>query len=125
MDNTELNLIPEKEVEKPEFQYEITYEATELVPVYDEDGNQIGTETRVKGRILKKVWTDPEEIKKQNTAEQIVTLKGELAKIKEDIEQESFGLVRDDYSEKKARAAEIINELRVLEGKRMRKIKTD
>ncbi len=49
-------------------------------------------------------------------------LKAELAKIKEDIEQETFGLVRGDYAEKKARAAEIINELRVLEGKEPRKV---
>lgn len=49
-----------------------------------------------------------------------------LAKLKgEDIEQEAFGLVRDDYVEKKARAAEIINELRVLEGKEPRTIKTE
>ena len=48
----------------------------------------------------------------------------ELAKIKEDIEQERFGLVRDDYAEKKARAAEIINELRVLEGKQPREVQS-
>lgn len=51
-------------------------------------------------------------------------LKSELAKIKEDIEQERFGLVRDDYAEKKARAAEIINELRVLEGKQPREVQS-
>lgn len=49
-------------------------------------------------------------------------LKTELETIKEDIEQEIFGLVRDDYAEKKARAAEIINELRVLEGKEPREV---
>lgn len=49
-------------------------------------------------------------------------LKSELEKIKEDIEQERFGLVRNDYSEKKARAAEIVNELRVLEGKQPREV---
>lgn len=49
-------------------------------------------------------------------------LKAELAKIKEDIEQEVFGLVRNDYAAKKARAAEIVNELRVLEGKEPREI---
>ena len=51
-----------------------------------------------------------------------LVLKAELSKIKEDIEQEIFGLVRGDYAEKKARAAEIINELRVLEGKEPRKL---
>lgn len=52
----------------------------------------------------------------------IGALKAELAKIKEDIEQEQFGLLREDYAEKKARAAEIINELRVLEGKEPREV---
>ena len=50
-------------------------------------------------------------------------LKAELEKIKEDIEQEAFGLVRDDFELKKARAAEIINELRVIEGKEPREVK--
>lgn len=50
-------------------------------------------------------------------------LKAELAKIKEDIEQENFGIVRDDFTEKKARAAEIINELRVIEGKEPRAVR--
>lgn len=49
-------------------------------------------------------------------------LKDELEKIKEDIEQETFGIVRADYAEKKAKAAQIINELRVLEGKKPRTI---
>lgn len=49
-------------------------------------------------------------------------LKAELARIKEDIEQERFGLVRGDYAEKRAQAADIINELRVLEGKEPRPI---
>lgn len=63
MENTELNLIPEEEFEKPKFHYEPTQTFTEQIPVYDEDGNQTGTETRVTGRILKKVWTDEEELK--------------------------------------------------------------
>lgn len=50
-------------------------------------------------------------------------LKAELEKIKEDIEQEAFGLVREDFAEKKARAAAIVNELRVLEGKEPREVK--
>lgn len=54
----------------------------------------------------------------------ISALKVELEKIKEDIEQETFGLVRDDFAEKKLRAAEIVNELRMLEGKEPRDIKT-
>lgn len=125
MENNELNLIPEEEIEQPKFHYETTYEATEQVPVYDEKGKLIGTKTRVTGRILKKVWRDEEELKKQQTAESIVTLKAELAKIKEDIEQVEYGIARDDYKANKARAAEIINELRVLEGKEPRPIKTE
>lgn len=56
-------------------------------------------------------------------ADTVEALKIELAKIKEDIEQEAFGLVRDDFTKNKARAAAIINELRVLEGKEPREIK--
>lgn len=60
---------------------------------------------------------------KELKTQSIYKLKAELAKIKEDIEQETFGLVRGDYAEKKAKAAEIINELRVLEGKEPREVK--
>ena len=62
------------------------------------------------------------ELKERVNKARSTELKAELAKIKEDIEQETFGLVRDDYTEKKARAAEIVNELRVLEGKEPREI---
>lgn len=64
-----------------------------------------------------------EALIKMNNRKRIAELKTELAKIKEDIEQEVFGLVRYDYAEKKARAAEIVNELRILEGKEPREIK--
>ena len=48
----------------------------------------------------------------------IQKLKQELNKYKEDLEQvESFGLIRLDYEEKKKRCAELVNEIRVLEGK--------
>lgn len=63
-----------------------------------------------------------EELKARTDNKNYAELKAELAKIKEDIEQETFGLVRDDYAEKKARAAKIINELRVLEGKELREV---
>lgn len=126
MENNELIKNPEEiEFEQPKFYYEPTETFTEEVPVYDEIGNQTGTETRVTGRILKKVWTDEEELAKQKKQERIITLKSELAKIKEDIEQEAFGLVRNDFAVKKARAAEIVNELRVFEGKEPRTIKTE
>ncbi len=126
MENTELNLIPTMvDIEKPKFHYEPTQTFTEEIPVYDKDGNQTGTETRVTGRILKKVWTDEEEIKREQTVLRSMALKAELSKIKEDIEQEAFGLVRDDFAVKKARAAEIVNELRVLEGKEPREVKSN
>jgi len=64
-----------------------------------------------------------EELTERANRRRRMELKAELAKIKEDIEQETFGLVRDDFAEKKARAAEIVNELRVLEGKEPREIK--
>lgn len=53
----------------------------------------------------------------------IAELKLELVPIKEDVEQvELFGMVRDDYEEKKQRCAEIVNEIRRLMGKEPRKI---
>lgn len=74
------------------------------------------------GKVVAEYHTPTqEELNEQRRTE----LKCELSKIKEDFEQEFFGLVRDDYDIKKARAAEIINELRVLEGKEPRKIKTE
>jgi len=64
-----------------------------------------------------------EELQERANDKRHNELKAELAKIKEDIEQETFGLVRDDYEVKKSRAAEIINELRILEGKEPRALK--
>ncbi len=115
----DIEVIPEKG------HYETIREYTKEIPTYDENGVQTGTQTVVTGRERKWVWTDEEELAKQQKAENSLALKAELAKIKEDIEQEMFGLVRKDYAEKKARAAEIINELRVLEGKEPRKIQND
>lgn len=103
--------------------FETVQEYYKEAPIYDDNGVQIGTEKVVIGRDVQWVWDDPEEIKKQQDAESSLALKTELAKIKEDIEQEVFGIVRDDFVQKKARAAEIINELRVLEGKEPRTIK--
>ncbi len=103
--------------------YETVKEYTQEKPVYDKQGKITGYETVVTGRERKWVLTDEEELAKQHKAERIKELKVELAKIKEDIEQENFGLVRDDYAKKKTRAAEIINELRVLEGKEPREVK--
>lgn len=64
-----------------------------------------------------------EELKKIADEKRHAELKEELSKIKEDIEQETFGIVRSDFAEKKARAAQIVNELRVLEGKEPREVR--
>lgn len=66
-----------------------------------------------------------EQLKEIADRKRYAELKAELAKVKEDIEQVEYGLVRTDYAEKKARAAEIINELRVLEGKAPREINAE
>lgn len=76
----------------------------------------------VDGKVVAEYHTPTEEELKE---QQRYELKVELAKIKEDIEQENFGIVRADYVEKKAKAAQIINELRVLEGKEPRAIKPE
>lgn len=75
----------------------------------------------VNGELVNEVY-DQSVVNEQKTVDDISDLKSELAHIKEDIEQETFGIVREDFAEKKARAAEIINELRVLEGKKPREI---
>lgn len=57
---------------------------------------------------------------------EIFRLKAELERIKEDIEQVlMFHMQRDDLPEKQARAAEIVNKLRALEGKEPRGIKEE
>lgn len=63
-----------------------------------------------------------EELKARADRKRYAELKAELVKVMEDIGQEPLGIVRDDYAEKKARAAQIINELRVLEGKQPREV---
>ena len=77
---------------------------------------------RVVNGELKQELYDTAEAQKQEKEQRISELKAELASIKEDIEQEAFGLLRDEYVEKKAPASQIINELRVLEGKEPRKV---
>lgn len=58
----------------------------------------------------------PKPSEKELIENEIYTLKEELRKWKEDVEQvELFGMVREDYEEKKLRCAEIILELRELE----------
>ena len=63
-----------------------------------------------------------EEIEKIENKKRYDKLKLEIEKIKEDIEQETFGIIRDDYKLKKNQAAKIVNELRVLEGKEPRNL---
>ena len=94
--------------------------------VYENGGKDV---REIEEIAAKDAYDEYEEIqvyvlytKSELDAKRHAELKTELAKIKEDIEQEVFGLVRDDYAAKKARAAEIVNELRVLEGKEPREI---
>lgn len=75
----------------------------------------------VDGKVIAEIHIPTEEELREFHYQE---LKAELENIKEDIEQETFGLVRDDYEDKKMRAAEIINELRVMEGKEPRIIIT-
>lgn len=64
-----------------------------------------------------------EELQERAEKKRHAELKAELVKVMEDIGQEQLGFVRDDYAEKKVRAAEIINELRELEGKKAREVR--
>ena len=101
---------------------------------YENGGKDATRITEIPAVLAKEAYDDYEDIRVYvpYTAKELqeiadkrrhAELKTELAKIKEDIEQESFGLVRDDYESKKARAAEIINELRVLESKEPREVR--
>lgn len=96
---------------------------TERAKFCNEKGYIIVEVAADEGRRRFQIQNIPEPTQEEIDVQKHYRLSTELAKIKEDIEQESFGLVRDDFAEKKARAAEIINELRVLEGKEPRKIK--
>ena len=107
--------------------------ANGYVEVSDEDFEKlVNHELCWENEVLAPYIKTAEEIKKEHeikkaheTAQQIAALKTELVKVMEDIEQEQLGIVRDDYVEKRARAAEIINELRVLEGKLPRDVVSD
>ena len=123
----------------PEQLFIAHHEAVEAV----EEISHIETIIRPNGKVIEKKVIDVPAVKgkpawdeyksvlvyklyteKELADREIKKLKAELTKIKEDIEQETFGLIRDDYAEKKLRAAAIINELRVLEGKEPRDVKT-
>lgn len=71
------------------------------------------------GTQLKSYTLTPEFAKllqKQELTNQILTLKAQIKKYKEDVEQvELFGMERADYEEKKAQCVQIIEELRILE----------
>lgn len=71
------------------------------------------------GEFVQEEKSETEDVKAQS-----VKLKNELKRVLQDIEQERLGIIRDDYVLKKQRAAEIINKLRVLEGKTPREIET-
>lgn len=99
MENNELNLIDQKEIEQLKFRYEPTFEATEEFPVYDKNGNLTGTESRVTGRILKKVWMDEKEL----ASREIAALKAKLTASDYQAIKYAEGLITaEDYAEIKA-----------------------
>ena len=106
----------------------------EVIKEYPNGGKDVKEIWKVEPKAGKEAWDETEdilvyvpytaeELKKQTNEKRYYELKEELVKVMEDIGQEQLGLVRSDYAEKKARAAEIINELRVLEGKEPREVK--
>ena len=69
----------------------------------------------VDGKLEEQVY-DQTAVDKTLIEEEIATLKQEIAKAKEDVEQvELFGMERQDYEQKKQRCIEIVERLRVLE----------
>lgn len=69
----------------------------------------------VNGTLQEQVYNESEYDKQQALTE-ITTLKEEIIKCKEDVEQvELFGMERSDYEQKKARCVEIVLRLRELE----------
>lgn len=69
----------------------------------------------VKGKLEQAVY-DNKDYSKSQIEQEIATLKNEIAKIKEDVEQvELFGMERQDYEQKKQRCVEIVLRLRELE----------
>ena len=69
----------------------------------------------VDGKVVKQVY-DKQDFQISETELERQSLKQELQRIKEDIEQvELFGMERSDYTQKKTRCIEIIERLRVLE----------
>lgn len=75
-----------------------------------------------KETVIERYLTEQEIVQRERTKSKcekralIISLKAELAKYKEDVEQvELFGMERTDYEEKKKRCADIILELRILE----------
>ncbi|MCH5159188.1 MAG: hypothetical protein J1F33_08345 [Clostridiales bacterium] len=113
--------VPEK------FHYETVKEyhngGKDVVKVVDEPGVEGVREHDEIEDIFVYVPFSDDELAFFEKEREISALKTELCKIKEDIEQESFGIVREDYANKKARAAEIVNKLRVIEGKSPREIR--
>ena len=98
---------------------------TRRVDFCDENGYVIQEiEPDENGRRFQ-IQLPPEPTEEEIKSHYYYALKSELEKVMEDIAQEQLGLVREDFAEKKARAAEIINELRVLEGKEPREVKTE
>jgi hypothetical protein len=86
-------------------------------PHYDDKGELLYTEY-MKTPIYETIKTFIEYTEEEIVSHQISSLKKELKKIKEDVEQvELFGMTRSDYEEKKARCRAIVLELRELENR--------
>ena len=69
----------------------------------------------VDGKLSMEVY-DQKSVDEMNALLEIMQLKEEIIKVKEDVEQvELFGMSRDDYQAKRARCVEIILRLRELE----------
>lgn len=107
------------------------YEVVKEYPNGGKDVKEVWDEEPIKAQ---EAWDECEEIKifvpyseaelqKIADAKKHQKLKNELVNVMEDVAQEQLGIVRDDYAKKRKRAAEIINELRLLEGKTARTIK--
>lgn len=93
--------------------YEITDEYWQELLKGQSVGKEIKTDANGKPVLVERLLTEKDLI-----GIEIKTLKQELAKYKEDVEQvELFGMERADYEQKKTRCAEIILELRELEQK--------
>ncbi len=102
----------EEEKNKPQWHYEVVKEFKKEVPVYDEEGKQIGVEEIITGRVVKKVLDD-EVLKRQ---ERINELKGLLRETDyQAIKYLEGQLTKTEYAETKALRQSYRDEINQLE----------